>query len=381
MRVRNATTNATVTGAGRRERQRSRSSCRSATGTNDIGVTATDPAGNENHARHRGPARVRRARRVAVASASIRSGCRQLPEPVELTVVVTDPDGRPLEGRPGDVHARGPGRAARSPRRPSRPAATARRRWTTTIPKGADGGPGLGDRRSSRRRSTATRPTGRSSRSSSSVGLGAASDATGAPVAATIAPCHCGAARTAAPRRPRRPAAGSATAPPRAAAPAATSAASVAANVGYCGLDRRPPAARAATRSGLLGRGPGDRRRRSSRPTAPDRLLEFAPATPDPGLRRRSESAAAVDRRRAGAGDRRRRTASADARAERGAGRRRDALVRPRGLTADATRLTPAARPTGRSAPSPDAPTVTSRSGRPQRARRRRLAVDEPVVR
>jgi hypothetical protein len=96
MRVRNATTNAIVTGEADASGNFSLALA-IGTGTNDIGITAMDPAGNENHlvlaVRHGS----------GVLSASLSGSASQvklssLPARTELTVVVSDPDGRPLEG-------------------------------------------------------------------------------------------------------------------------------------------------------------------------------------------------------------------------------------------------------------------------------------------
>ena len=76
-----------------------------------------------------------------------------------------DPDGQAARGRPGHVHARGPGHPGhRLEDAPDR-AATARASWSTTIPKGADDGPDLGDASSSRPPTSATRRIGPSSTS------------------------------------------------------------------------------------------------------------------------------------------------------------------------------------------------------------------------
>jgi hypothetical protein len=68
-----------------------------ASGTNDITVTSTDPAGNVATADvtvHRGSGKL-----IADISASdYRIARKSLPEPLTVRVVVTDPDGRPLVG-------------------------------------------------------------------------------------------------------------------------------------------------------------------------------------------------------------------------------------------------------------------------------------------
>jgi large repetitive protein len=67
------------------------------TGTNSIQITATDPAGNPNTATlvvRRGTGAL--TAKLAASTYSIRVS--KLPEPVTLTVTVTDPDGRALAG-------------------------------------------------------------------------------------------------------------------------------------------------------------------------------------------------------------------------------------------------------------------------------------------
>jgi len=94
--IRNATTNATVSGAADGKGAFS-VSVPIASGTNAIEVTATDPAGNVNMA----TLTVRRGTGALLAhlSASFyQVRISKLPEPVTLTVTVTDPDGRPLAG-------------------------------------------------------------------------------------------------------------------------------------------------------------------------------------------------------------------------------------------------------------------------------------------
>lgn len=107
-------------------------------GTNDIGVTAVDPAGNENHA----VTSVTRGTGVLAASISASaSKIRQssLPSTLELAASVADPDGKALEGA----------RITFSLAVPGVPAVTSKTiqtgadgvaRWTTTIPKGATTG-------------------------------------------------------------------------------------------------------------------------------------------------------------------------------------------------------------------------------------------------
>jgi hypothetical protein len=67
------------------------------TGTNGIAITATDVAGNVSStvlSIRRGTGKLT----AALTSVPYRLSRAKLPDPLELTVVVTDPDGRPLEG-------------------------------------------------------------------------------------------------------------------------------------------------------------------------------------------------------------------------------------------------------------------------------------------
>lgn len=96
MRMRNASTNLVVTGQADANGDFSIPLPIGA-GTNDIGVTAIDPAGNEGHL----VLAVRKGSGALVASltaSATRIRLGSLPEPVQLKVIVNDPDGRPLEG-------------------------------------------------------------------------------------------------------------------------------------------------------------------------------------------------------------------------------------------------------------------------------------------
>jgi hypothetical protein len=67
------------------------------TGTNGIAIVATDVAGNVNQvvlSVRRGTGRLT----ASLSAVPYRLSRAKLPDPLELTVVVTDPDGRPLEG-------------------------------------------------------------------------------------------------------------------------------------------------------------------------------------------------------------------------------------------------------------------------------------------
>jgi Glucodextranase, domain B len=96
LRAVNTSTNAAVTGAA--DANGNFSLILSiGTGKNDITVTATDPAGNENQF----AISVRKGAGVLVATLSAsdyRISLKSLPERVTMSVVVADPDGRPLQG-------------------------------------------------------------------------------------------------------------------------------------------------------------------------------------------------------------------------------------------------------------------------------------------
>lgn len=110
------------------------------TGTNGITIISTDPAGNVNEvvvAVRRGTGKLT----AALSAAPFRLSRARLPDPLQLAAVVTDPDGRPLEGAqvtftlsiPGiqvvtsDAETGGDGRAV----------------FRTTVPRGAAVGDGL----------------------------------------------------------------------------------------------------------------------------------------------------------------------------------------------------------------------------------------------
>jgi hypothetical protein len=137
MRVRNASTNAIVTG------QADASGNFSiilpiGTGTNDIGITAIDPAGNENHL----VLAVRRGSGTLVASLSGSANqikLSSLPERVRMRVVVSDPDGRPLEGARVTFSLAVPGVSAVTSKT-IQTGGDGTATWSTTIPKGATTG-------------------------------------------------------------------------------------------------------------------------------------------------------------------------------------------------------------------------------------------------
>jgi Bacterial Ig-like domain (group 1)/Glucodextranase, domain B len=135
--IRNASTNATVNGAADAKGAFS-IVVPIGTGTNTIQVTATDPAGNANVA----TLTIRRGTGALTAklSASIYQVRRSnLPEPVTLTVVVTDPDGRPLAGAKVTFTLAVPGVPAIASSEITTNSA-GRATFKTTIPKGANKG-------------------------------------------------------------------------------------------------------------------------------------------------------------------------------------------------------------------------------------------------
>jgi Glucodextranase, domain B len=105
------------------------------TGTNTIEVTATDPAGNSNVAtvtvRH-GTGKL--SAKVTASFFSVKLS--RLPEPVTLTVSVTDPDGQPLPGANVTFTLAVPGVPAIASSVLST-GANGRVSFSTTIPKGA----------------------------------------------------------------------------------------------------------------------------------------------------------------------------------------------------------------------------------------------------
>jgi hypothetical protein len=137
MRVRNATTNAIVTGEADASGNFSLVLA-IGTGTNDIGITAIDPAGNENHL----ALAVKHGTGVLAASLSgsaSRISLSSLPASTQLTVVVSDPDGRPLKGARVTFTLAVPNVSAiTSPAIETGGDGTAT--WSTSIPKGAKTG-------------------------------------------------------------------------------------------------------------------------------------------------------------------------------------------------------------------------------------------------
>jgi hypothetical protein len=135
--IRNVTTNATVAGAADTSGAFS-IAVPIGNGTNKVQVTATDPAGNVNAT----TVTVRRG--TGALTASLSSSFYQikrakLPESVQLSVVVSDPDGRPLAGAKVTFTMAVPGIPAITSST-LRTSSTGRATFTTTIPKGAASG-------------------------------------------------------------------------------------------------------------------------------------------------------------------------------------------------------------------------------------------------
>jgi hypothetical protein len=137
LRVRNASTNANVTGQADANGN-FEVILAIGEGTNDIGITAIDPAGNENHL----VIAVLKGSGTLVASLSpsaFQIKLSSLPERIRMTVVVNDPDGRPLEGARITFSLAVPGVSAVT----SKAILTGgdgTATWSTSIPKGATTG-------------------------------------------------------------------------------------------------------------------------------------------------------------------------------------------------------------------------------------------------
>jgi hypothetical protein len=107
-------------------------------GQNDIGVTVIDPAGNVGHlVMHllKGSGKLE----AALSASAYTIKVSRLPERVTLSVAVTDPDGRPLEGARVTFTLAAPGVPAVTSKRIST-AGDGSASWSTTIPKGATKG-------------------------------------------------------------------------------------------------------------------------------------------------------------------------------------------------------------------------------------------------
>ncbi len=107
-------------------------------GKNDITITATDPAGNENQLAFA----VRKGAGVLAAtlsSAPYQIRLSTLPARVQLSVVVTDPDGHPLGGAKVTFSIAAPNVSAVTSKTFTT-GANGTAAWSTTIPKGATTG-------------------------------------------------------------------------------------------------------------------------------------------------------------------------------------------------------------------------------------------------
>lgn len=137
IRLHNTTTNASVTGAAD-EKGAFAVTITIGTGANVIEVTATDPAGNATTT----SITVRRgtgALTANLAASFYQLKLSKLPEPVRLSVLVNDPDGRPLSGASITFTLAVPGVPAITSSTLTT-ASTGRASFTTTIPKGATAG-------------------------------------------------------------------------------------------------------------------------------------------------------------------------------------------------------------------------------------------------
>lgn len=137
MSARNLSTNATVAGAAD-EKGAFNLVLPIGTGVNQIQVVAVDPAGNEKTL----SLSVRRgtgALTAKLAATFYRVRLKALPEPVTLTVTVTDPDGRALKGADVTFTLAVPGISPITSGTLST-GSNGRATFTTTIPKGADTG-------------------------------------------------------------------------------------------------------------------------------------------------------------------------------------------------------------------------------------------------
>ena len=137
VRIWNATSNLTVSGAAD-ENGKFAISLPIVAGQNDIGVTAIDPAGNVGHlvmSVLKGSGKLE----ASLSASAYTIKVSRLPERVTLSVAVTDPDGRPLEGARVTFTLAAPGVAAVTSKR-IQTAGDGSAGWSTTIPKGATTG-------------------------------------------------------------------------------------------------------------------------------------------------------------------------------------------------------------------------------------------------
>jgi hypothetical protein len=135
--IKNLSTNASVTGESDTKGAFSLS-VPIGTGSNELQVTATDPAGNANVATvtvQHGTGKL--TARLAASFYQVKVS--KLPEPVTLTVTITDPDGRPLPGANVTFTLAVPGVPAIASSVVST-GENGRASFSTTIPKGATEG-------------------------------------------------------------------------------------------------------------------------------------------------------------------------------------------------------------------------------------------------
>jgi hypothetical protein len=108
-------------------------------GTNSIVVTATDPAGNKGQAAvnvSRGKGKLT----AELTASSYRFSRKSLPRNITLTVTVTDPNGKPLDGATVTFTLTAPGVG---PIQRTLTTSNGVATWRTTIPKGATVGRGI----------------------------------------------------------------------------------------------------------------------------------------------------------------------------------------------------------------------------------------------
>jgi hypothetical protein len=137
VRVWNATSNLTVSGAAD-ENGKFKIVLPIVDGKNDIGVMAIDPAGNVNHfvmSVLKGSGKLQ----ASLISSAYTIRRSKLPERVQLRALVSDPDGRPLEGARVTFILTAPGVPPITSKK-IQTAGDGSATWSTTIPKGATTG-------------------------------------------------------------------------------------------------------------------------------------------------------------------------------------------------------------------------------------------------
>ncbi|MFL5770201.1 MAG: Ig-like domain-containing protein [Chloroflexota bacterium] len=134
VRITNVSSNMTVTGTSD-EGGRFAIVLPIVAGQNDIDVVVTDPAGNRDHVVI-GVVKGSGKLTAGLSSSTYSIKLSRLPERVTLSVVVIDPDGRPLEGARVTFTMAAPGVPAVTSKRIDT-AGDGSATWSTTIPKGA----------------------------------------------------------------------------------------------------------------------------------------------------------------------------------------------------------------------------------------------------